>query len=305
MAKDILLDTDIGTDVDDCLALATILGSPELNLVGVTSVYGDVALRARMVQRLLSLAGREDIPVHAGARLPLTGQRGVYWEWHEGEGLIDDGTALPPLPERDAAGFIVETLRERPGEVHLLAIGPLTNLALALHLEPRLFDLAAGVTLMGGAVREDDLSLPIAEHNLKCDPEAARLVFAHGRDLRVIPLDVTTKVRVRSDLLDALRASAHPFTNAVGDQLRRYPRFATQGWTHPHDPLAVLALAQPDLLPLTDLHIEILAAGTPHDGAMLVTTPSESHPANARIALHVDAASIASALRHRLLRSPG
>ena len=102
-----------------------------------------------------------------------------------------------------------------------------------------------------------------------------------------------------------LLASPHPFTKAVGDQLRRYPRFSKQGWTHPHDPLAVLALAQPDLLPLTDLRIEILAAGTPHDGAMLATTPSEDRPANAHIALHVDVPSIESALRERLLRSPG
>jgi len=305
MAKEILLDTDIGTDVDDCLALATILGSPELWLVGVTTVHGDGLVRARMTQRLLQLAGREDIPVHTGARLPLVGTREIYWEGHEGQGLVEDATELPP-PGDDAPGFIVEALRARPGEIHLLAIGPLTNIALALHREPRLFALAASFTIMGGAVRasRDDLGLPIAEHNLRCDPEAARLVFASGPAATVIPLDVTMKARVGEDVRDALLAAPHPFTRAVGDQLRRYPRMASQGWTHPHDPLAVLALAQPGLLPLTPLRVEILAHGTRYDGAMLVATPTDAAPANVHAALEIDAATVESALRERLLRAP-
>jgi purine nucleosidase len=307
VVKEILLDTDIGTDVDDCLALATLLGSPELALAGVTTVYGDVLLRARMTQRLLQLAGREhgDIPVYTGARLPLTGTRDIYWEGHEGQGLVDDGTEPPP-PRDDAPGFIVETLRARPGEIHLLAIGPLTNIALALHREPRLLDLAASFTIMGGSVRAcvDDLHLPIAEHNLKCDPEAARLVFAHASQVTVVPLDVTTKARVGAEVRDALLASPHPFTQAVGDQLRRYPKIARQGWTNPHDPLAVLALAQPDLLPLTSLRVEILAHGSPHDGAMLVTTPTDAKPANVHVALTIDVPAVEAVLRERLLRSP-
>ena len=308
MVKEILLDTDIGTDVDDCLALATILGSPELRLVGVTTVYGDVLLRARMTQRLLQLAGGEvgSIPVHTGARLPLAGTRAIHWEGHEGQGLVDDATELPP-PGDDAPGFIAETLRDRPGEIHLLAIGPLTNIALALHREPRLFELAASFTIMGGAMRasQDDLALPVAEHNLKCDPEAARLVLAQAPATTVVPLDVTMKARVGEDLRDALLAAPHPFTRAVGDQLRRYPRMAHQGWTHPHDPLAALLLAQPDLLPLMPLHTAILAHGTPYDGAMMVTAPTDDRPANVHAALAIDPAKVEPVLRERLLREPG
>ena len=131
MPTPIIFDTDIGTCVDDCLALAVVLGSPEVQLAGVTCVYGDVGLRARMVQKLLALHGSAAIPVLRGAREPLLGLHPIYWEGHEGEGLVEPGDDPPEAPD-DAVSFIVRTVRDNPGAIHLLALGPLTNVALAL-----------------------------------------------------------------------------------------------------------------------------------------------------------------------------
>ncbi|HEX2908484.1 MAG TPA: nucleoside hydrolase, partial [Phototrophicaceae bacterium] len=165
-----ILDTDIGTDVDDCLALALILASPEFQLEGVTCVYGDVLLRARIAKKLLQLRGVTNVPVMVGARKPLMGQRPVYWEGREGDGLLtaaDD--YLRPEPEF-APDYIARMVMENPGEIHLICIGPLTNAALAFLREPQLAQQLKHLTLMGGVIRgPHDLSLPYAEHNIICD----------------------------------------------------------------------------------------------------------------------------------------
>ncbi len=132
----VIFDTDIGTDVDDILALAFLLGSPEIQLDGVTTVYGDVALRARMVQKLLRLRGVGGIPVHTGVGQPLLGLDPVYWPGHEGVGLLDDDDDLPAPNERHAVDFLIEHVMANPGEMTLLAVGPLTNVATAIIREP-------------------------------------------------------------------------------------------------------------------------------------------------------------------------
>ena len=200
MATRLVLDTDIGTDVDDCLALAVVLGSPELSLEGVTCVYGNVLLRTRMVRKLLRLAGRDDVPVMAGAGLPLLRRRPVYWAGHEGDGLLaPSDEALAPAPEH-AVDFLVRTVMENPGQIHLLAIGPLTNVALAFGREPRLPQYLAQLTVMGGAIRgPDSLGLPYAEHNIVCDPDAAHVVLTAGAPTTLVPLDVTTRVTIREE----------------------------------------------------------------------------------------------------------
>jgi hypothetical protein len=147
----IILDTDIGTDVDDAWALATVLGSPELDLLGVTTVYGDTALRASIARTLLILAGRADIPVACGQERPLPGAPAVYWPGHEGRGLLrfdgSDPQDFHPLPASD---FIIEMSHRYAGELLLVAIAPLTNVAMALRRDPSLVRWLQGVVLMGG-----------------------------------------------------------------------------------------------------------------------------------------------------------
>ncbi|HEY3083761.1 MAG TPA: nucleoside hydrolase [Chloroflexota bacterium] len=290
MPTRVVLDTDIGTDVDDALALAVILGSPELRLDGVTCVYGDVQLRARMVLKLLRLRGRDDVPVCAGVEPPLLGRRPVYWAGHEGEGLLDAADrALRPRDEH-AVDFLVRHVMAHPGEIHLLAIGPLTNVALAFRREPRLPGSLRHLTVMGGAARGlDDLGLPYAEHNIKCDPEAAHVVLSAGAPTTLVPLDVTTKVLVRERDLDRIRAGGTAFHAAIADQIARYPRFKQTGGTPLHDPLAAATVVRSDLVGLSDLRVEVETEGHHAAGMTLMRRPTAEAPATARVALTVDA----------------
>lgn len=285
MTRKILLDTDIGTDVDDCLALALILASPELELVGVTTVYGDVLLRSRMALKLLHLAGRCNVPVAAGIQKPLLGKRPVYWEGHEGQGLLTaaDGALVPAAGH--AVDFIIHTVMARPGEITLVAIGPLTNIAVAFLREPRLSQALAGLTLMGGVVGDvAALHLPWTEHNFRCDPEAAHIVLQAAVPTRIVPLNVTTQVRIRTEDVAAIEQTGTPFHRAVADQVRRYPRFIERGgWTYLHDPLAVATLLDPSLVHWQAVSAVVETAGEHTAGQLLVTLP----PADALPAIHV------------------
>jgi purine nucleosidase len=301
MQTRLILDTDIGTDVDDILALGLILSSPELKLEGVTCVYGDVRLRARMVLKMLNLRGVSGVPVLVGATRPLLGQKAVYWAGHEGKGLLEpEDDALQPGSEH-AADFIVRMVMDNPGQIHLVAIGPLTNIAQAFLLEPLLAHNLAHLTLMGGVVRNlDRLDLPYCEHNIRCDPEAAQIVFNAGAPMTVIPLDVTTLVRLWPAGVERVRQAGTPYHQAVAGQVELYPHFKEHGFTFTHDPLAVATLIQPDLVRLRDLHVDVETGGAFTSGATLVRAPQAGLPATARVALEVDAARFEELLVERL-----
>ena len=303
MTTSVILDTDIGTDVDDCLALGVILGSPELNLVGVTTVYGDVDLRARMVQTLFRLRGVADIPVVTGARPPLLARRTVYWAGHEGVGLLEPGDETLAATGTDAIEFIIRTVRQNPGAIHLIAIGPLTNIAIALLRDPGFGQDLAGLTIMGGVLRgPDSLHLSYVEHNIKCDPEAAHLVFSSGIPLSLVPLDVTTRVSIRPAHVARLRAANTPYHHAVAEQVERYPRFQSLGHTYLHDPLAVAVLLQPDLVTWHDINLSVELSGEHTTGQTLMRHPTPDLPANARVALSVDIERTEEFVAERLAR---
>lgn len=286
----LILDTDIGTDVDDCLALALILTSPAFHLEGVTCVYGDVLLRSRMVRKLLNLRGRTTIPVFAGASQPLLGLIPVYWAGHEGIGLLDEADhALAPEADH-AVDYLVRTVMNNPGAIHLAAIGPLTNVALALKREPRIAQALVGLTIMGGACRGyESLHINYVEHNIRCDPEAAHIVFSSGAPITLIPLDATLQTRIRPADVERIRAAGTPFHAAVADQVALYPPFRSQGFTYLHDPLAVATILAPDLVSWRTLHVDIETGGRLAAGMTLMREPSDAAPANARVALSVDA----------------
>ena len=286
--KPIILDTDIGTDVDDCLALALCLASPELKLTAVTTVYGDARLRARMVLKLLALRGVSDVPVAVGAEKPLLARVPVYWEGHEGEGLLTpEDSALTPVDEH-ASDLITRTVMAQPGEIILIAIGPLTNVALAILKEPRLARALGGLVIMGGVIGGSHaLHLPWTEHNFRSDPEAAQIVLASGAPMAIVPLDVTTQVRMRTVGVARLAAADTPFHIAVADQVRRYPRYKEQGWTYLHDPLAVASVLRPELMRWESLHAVVETGGAYTAGKLLVKPPAEGAPATAEVALGV------------------
>ncbi len=301
MPTRVILDTDIGSDVDDCLALALILCSPELQLAGVTCVYGDVLLRARMALKLLQLRGRAGVPVHAGAREPLLGLRPVYWAGHEGKGLLELGDeALVPRPEH-AVDFLVRTVMANPGQIHLITIGPLTNVALAFRCEPRMALALAHLTVMGGAVRGPGrLDLPYVEHNIRSDPEAAHIVLSAGAPTTLVPLDVTTQVRITPQGVARIRAGGTPFQAAVATQVELYPPFQARGYTYLHDPLAVASMIRPDLVQVEAAHLDVELGGQHTAGATLFRAPTAEAPANVEVALGVDIAGFEEFLVARL-----
>lgn len=298
----VIFDTDIGTDVDDILALGFLLGSPEeIELIGVTTVYGDVALRGRMVQKVLQLRGRDDVPVHLGVADPLLKIEPVYWPGHEGIGLLQEGDQLPEPASSDAVGYLIETVLANPGEITLLAVGPLTNVATAILREPRFAPALRNLTIMGGKVNMSDNPWGPAEHNIKCDPEAAAVVFNAGVTIDLVPLDVTLKALIRQDGLDALLAKGDAYHVALGDQVARYPGFVARGGdTFLHDPLAAMALVRPDLLAWQEFHVKVELAGRLTRAMTVVYGPGESTPANARIALGLDAPACEALIATRL-----
>ncbi len=291
MATRVILDTDIGTDVDDCVALALTLRSPELRLEGVTCVYGDVLLRARMVLKLLRLSGCGHVPVMTGARRPLLGRVPVYWAGHEGRGLLEpEDDALLPDSE-PAPDFIARKVMESPGEIHLIAIGPLTNVAMAILREPLVAESLAHLTIMGGVVRGPErLDLPYAEHNIRCDPEAAHIVLSSGAPTTLVPLDVTTQVRIRPEDVERIRQGGDELDLAVARQIELYPPFGARGFTYLHDPLAAATVVRPDLVELVEARVDVELAGTHSTAATLARTPLPEEPSRTRIAVSVNIA---------------
>jgi purine nucleosidase len=287
----IILDTDIGTNPDDCLALALVLASRELEPVAVTTVYGDVALRARIALKLLRLQGFQgNLPVAMGADRPLLRQRPVTWAGHEGQGLLElADEALQPSTQH-AVDLIVEAVMAHPGEIALVAIGPLTNVALAFLREPRLAQSLARLVVMGGVVGgAHALHLPWTEHNFRSDPEAAQIVLSAGAPLAIVPLDVTTQVCIRLPDIERIRAAGDPYHQTLARQVALYPPFARRGWGYLHDPLAVAALVDPSLVTIEPLRAVVEARGEHAAGKLLVARPTPEAPATADVALHVDA----------------
>ena len=269
MPIDVILDTDIATDIDDCLALSLILASPELTLRGISCVYGDVDLRARYAAKLLQLRQVADIPVTAGVRAPLLNKRPIYWGGHEGQGLLTPDDQHIPYSSEHAVDFIVRMAKENPGQIHLIGIAPLTNIALALIREPQL--PLKHITLMGGVIRGvGRLDLPYAEHNIISDPDAAHVVFSSKIPTTLVPLDLTTQVRVTAEGLRRIRAGGTPFHAAVADQVAVYPFFRENGWTFLHDPLAVAAIIDPTLIKTERVRVDVELGGQYSVGATLM-----------------------------------
>jgi purine nucleosidase len=244
MAHRVMLDTDIGSDVDDALALAMLFGAADVELLGVTTVYGDVDVRSRIARRLARLAGHDGLPVAPGAERPLSGAE-PWWAGFEGQLYADLGSEVF-MEDVRAADFLTQTAASRPGEVEIVAIGPLTNIAAAIRADPAFVGNVARLYVMGGRFDTHES----AEHNFACDAVAAAEVFASGIPVTVAGLEITTQVRIGPDHLVTIAAAG-----ALGRQLEaevhQWWQYTAHQWNHPHDPIAVLAMLRPDLLETT------------------------------------------------------
>ena len=274
------IDTDIGSDVDDALALAYVLNRPEFDLVGVSTVFGDLEVRGAVARRLLALGGAPAVPVVEGLGVPLTPGKPGRMFGHEGRGLLDPVTPrrrVTEQPDReDRVEALAAALQAAAPDV-LLAIGPLTNLAALARAGVDLPPLA----VMGGRFTADVLSgMPdgLAEWNWFCDPEAVRTVLAarHSRPPLVVPADVTFRTAFETGDLDVLAAAGalgatlsrlcHHWLEAQRDTLRHeFPR------VYLHDPLTAAVLVEPSLCRFDDLAIR-----TDPTGAATVGGPDTS-----------------------------
>jgi purine nucleosidase len=316
---------DVDTGVDDALAILLALASPEVTLIAATTVMGNVGIEQTTENTLavLELCGYGDVEVARGAERPLVRDHLAFPVVHGERGL---GRAeLPPASsapsDRDATRLIVETVRERPGEVLLVATGPLTNVALALAEEPDLPSLLRGFAIMGGAFAHQGNVTPAAEANIWVDPEAAQAVFrgfagAPEEKLPVgVGLDVTERVKLGRDGVDAMCAPAPDsaiarfLQGSVPFYIEFYERFGSTEGASMHDPLALAIAIDPSLATLQTTRVEVETDGTWTRGATVTDLrgvrrspwPTGWMPEdNARVALDVDAPAFMDRFTERL-----
>jgi purine nucleosidase len=239
--RPLILDTDIGSDVDDILALVLVAKAKELELIGVTTVYGDTQRRAKIARATLNRLGLPDLPVIAGIGRPLSG-REVYWAGIEGEGIADL-ELIDISSSQSGDDFLIEAARKYAGQLEILAIGPLTNLASAIAKSPDFVKQVKSVFLMGGAYWMENY----VEHNILCDVDAAAAVFKSDLPITAVGLDLTLRVWLEQSGLLAIRHGDSRIGDLIENQVHNWWRFRRIIKNNPHDPLAALAMVEPDL----------------------------------------------------------
>jgi purine nucleosidase len=283
----VVIDCDPG--VDDAIALLWALASP-LDLRAVTVVAGNVplAFTAANARRVVTLAGRGDVAVHAGCPRPLVERLETAAHVHGESGL--DGAELPPAEVELAPGHAVDRLVELAhahDQLTLCAIGPLTNLAMALVKDPAIAPRLARIVLMGGAIGGGNVT-PSAEFNFYVDPHAANVVFESGVSIVMLGLDVTEQVRPTPPRLERLRALDNAAGRTVAGMLGHYAARAADGGAL-HDPLAVGYLLAPELFDGHDAFVEIATDGLCRGRSVVDWRGRTPHAPNARVLDRVDA----------------
>ena len=307
--RPIILDCDPGQD--DAIAILLALAAPEeLEILALTTVGGNVPLRLTEwnARRILALAGRSEIPVHAGCPRPLIRDLETAEYVHGVTGL--DGAVLPdpaaPLAPGHAVDAIIDIVMGRPERsVTLCPTGPLTNVAMALRKEPRLAERLAEIVLMGGAIELGNVT-PAAEFNIYVDPHAADIVFRSGIPITMFGLDVTHKVLVTEPRLKAIAAIGTPVAVASAGLLDFYNRFDRERYAQPggplHDPCVIAHLIDPTLFSGKACPVAVEREGACAGRTLVDWWNMHGHPANAMVMKDVDDDRFFSLLTSRLAR---
>lgn len=269
----IILDTDIGTDIDDAFALALIIDSPEFDLLGVTTVSGDPQARARIAAKMLWEAGGKwrEVPVVAGAPGPKQNIDQAAWA---------NGFVGPQLLKEDAVDFLRSKFHRYPGQITLIAIGELTNVAAMIKTDPLAAKKVKRLVIMGGSIARgyEPGSPPDAEWNIKSDPAAAQVVFSSGIPIILAPLDVTAMLKLDAAGRRRIFSQNTPVTNSLAALYRLWGRETPTLF----DPMAVALAIDPTLCQTRELAIEVDNQG--------FTRVADGKPANAIVGMKTDPA---------------
>lgn len=296
MPKKILFDTDPG--IDDACAILLALASPELSLEGLSVVHGNCSLEQGTTNALsvLELANASHIPVAKGCDLPLVQPSLLAPETHGDTGL---GYGKLPGPQsrpilQHGSDFLIETILASPGEITLVAIAPLTNVALAIRKEPRIVQALKEIIIMGGAIRHEGNTTALAEFNTYVDPHAAQIVYQAGIPTILVPLDVTYQCILTPADVSRLKKIDSPITKFVAEATRFYMEFhdeyqQIEGCVI-NDPLALALTFAPELCTYQELPVEVDLSG----GISMGKTVADFYnygkkPANMKVALGVRA----------------
>ena len=309
MTKKIILDTDPG--IDDACATLLALASPEISVQGLTIVHGNCSLEqgTKNALSVLELAGASHIPVAMGCDVPLVQPSLLAPETHGDTGL---GYAKLPEPRtrpivQHGIDFLIEKIMAAPGEITLLAIGPLTNVALAIRQEPRIVNAVKELIIMGGAIRYEGNTTALAEFNTYVDPHAAHIVYHAGMPTTLVPLDVTYQCILTQHDIERMRQIDVPITKFVEDATRFYMEFhdeyqSIQGCVI-NDPLALALTFMPELCTYRQIPVDVDISG----GISMGKTIGDFYnytkqPANMRVALEVKARDFIELFLERIKR---
>jgi inosine-uridine nucleoside N-ribohydrolase len=277
----IVFDTDFAfPPQDDAMTLLFLLNCPEVEILGITTVAGNRSLNVANahVLKVLELAGRTEIPVHAGAAAPLVNEGTAWDRGRHGGWYANDPAQAPPggfaaakaLETQSAVDFLVETVRRHPGQVTILAIGPLTNLALAMRLDRDFARRVRQIVIMGGALASlpDGAGnhTPNAEFNFYVDPEAARIVLRSGAPIVLSPLNISRQARFSRPWYERIVAVDTPITRLIRDQMG--PRVSQWGEQGPlmYDQVAGAYLVDPTLTKTVEWYVDVDANRGPNYG---------------------------------------
>jgi len=280
----IILDTDIGDDIDDALALTFALMSGKVDLLGVTTVFRNAEKRAELACCVLEALGRTEVPVFAGLGktllqpIPEWNREVENYRPRQMEVLEKQAPSIRP-EEQPAVEFIIETVMAGDGDITLVPVGPFTNIGAAFAVEPKLAEKAK-ICLMGGAT---DRVKP--EWNALCDPEATRIVFGSGVPITMVGLDVTTKCRMSYDQVKAIGAVDRPINQLCFELIHLWGGDNPEPCPMLHDPLAVAMVFDRTFCQTRPMHIEVETSAEKLRGA---TVPMDGE-ANAEVCVSVDA----------------
>ncbi|CAN1146394.1 Probable uridine nucleosidase 2 [Linum perenne] len=316
--KKIIIDTDPG--IDDAMAIFLALRSPEVEVIGLTTIFGNVytALATMNALHLLQVAGRTDIPVAEGSHVTITkGTKLRIADFVHGTDGLGNQKFPPPdgkAIDQSAADFLVEQASLYPGEVTVVALGPLTNIALAIESDPAFVKNVGQIVLLGGAFAVNGNVNPAAEANIFGDPEAADIVFTSGADVVAVGINVTHQVVLTDADREKLAQSNGKFAQYLSKILGIYfsyhhEAYCTRG-VYLHDPAVVLAAVNPSLMTYTEGVVRVQTCGITRGLTVLYNKQKKfeevtewSEKPTVKVAVTVDAPAVVKLVMDRLMES--